>query len=61
MTRKDYQMIAGAFAESLDRVDGGHQMSEWLAVSGAALAVSDVLAADNPRFDRVKFLEACGL
>ena len=64
MTRKDYQLIADAFtaarkdvftteldASRADTLDG---------ISLAAGWVADALARDDPRFDRVKFLTACG-
>lgn len=58
MTRKDYELIAGAIAEARDemvdhpgRVAGSAQVARRL---GSALA------RDNPRFDRAGFLKACG-
>ena len=48
MTRKDYILIAKAIQESTDKTE-------------IAYAIATVLAADNPRFDRARFLAACGL
>ena len=57
MTRKDYEAIARAIARSR-----GH----WAAVDVAVHAIEATagqiavtLAADNPRFDRERFLAAC--
>ncbi len=56
MTRKDYQLIAQVFANVGEMVE----LSETI---GADLArnLADALQADNPRFDRARFLEACGV
>jgi len=57
MTRKDYIAIARGFrtarpATMLQKRHG------WF---GAVVAVADELAQDNVRFDRQKFLDACGV
>ena len=60
MTRKDYELIAGAFAFAVDKYDG----EDWtMQGAGAAIArlLADELAEDNSRFDREKFLAACGV
>ena len=54
MTRKDYELIADVI-KNLDEV-----------IDETAFAVLDVrlagaLAGDNPRFDGVKFAQACGV
>lgn len=56
MTRKDYQLIAQVFANVGEIVE----LSETI---GADLArnLAEALQADNPRFDRARFLEACGV
>ena len=56
MTRKDYQLIAQVFANVGEIVE----LSETI---GADLArnLADALQVDNPRFDRARFLAACGL
>jgi hypothetical protein len=54
MTRKDYRLIASILKNSLDNIvdDMAHE------------ALSDVFAEElantNPRFNREKFLRACG-
>ena len=57
MSKKHYQALARAL-NSVRRFapySGGqeHMLSE------VVREVADVLAADNPRFDRARFLEAC--
>jgi hypothetical protein len=53
MTRKDYVMIADVLAVA------------WWASSDQrnhiAHDLADALEADNPRFDRARFLTACGV
>lgn len=59
MTKKDYELIAAAFAEARDemadhpgRIAGSAQVARRLA---------SALRSTNPRFDRDRFLTACGL
>ena len=60
MTRKDYIAIARAFDYQRQAVNSmGAQALQ--AVTDCAVAVSNVMALDNPRFDRERFLKACGL
>ena len=56
MTRKDYVMIAEVFANFANVCD----LEETI---GADIArnLADALQADNPRFDRHRFLVACGV
>ena len=53
MTKKDYELIAQAFAlyKCLD------QPTRWF----IAQALADRLEKDNPRFDRALFIKACDL
>lgn len=62
MTRKDYILIADALREARmhnlrDAAPGSG--AYWLRV--AASEVARALAEDNPRFDRERFLKACGV
>lgn len=65
MTRKDYVALAEALREA--RVDiqckepAEHVSTLKDGVSYAADHIADALAADNPRFDRTRFLKACGV
>lgn len=66
MSRKDYEALARCFAamrESAPRTADSEAGELWnLAYNAgredAARFIADVLEADNPRFDRVVFLEA---
>jgi hypothetical protein len=58
MTRKDYELIAGVLDNCSP--DTRHEQAiRQHRTTVHEMAVS--LAADNPRFDRAKFLKACGL
>lgn len=65
MTRKDYVLIAEALREA--RVDIQCKEPEEQVqtlkdgVSYAADWIADALAGENPRFDRNRFLKACGV
>lgn len=56
MTRKDYVLIAEVFANL-------GQMIELKETIGADIArdLANVFALENPRFDRARFLTACGV
>lgn len=55
MTKKDYQAIARAIYGVWSGASAAHGQTIILVRD----AVADVLAADNPRFDRARFVEAC--
>jgi hypothetical protein len=56
MTRKDYQLIADVFANF-----GKIIILEETIGADIARNLADALQADNPRFDRARFLAACGV
>ena len=59
MSRKDYIAIAEALSQSRPIALSEHgqaQLSQWQADINA---IADVLAQDNPRFNRERFVEAC--
>ena len=60
MTRKDYELIAGAIKSMQDAYTG----DDWT-INGAmypfASQISDALEKTNPLFNRDKFLKACGV
>lgn len=72
MTRKDYVLIAAAInkAHLFASTDGmtvaesaeycSHKFRET-AYREAARALADALGNENPRFDRGRFLTACGV
>lgn len=53
--RRHYQAIADVIKAS-DR-----DLFSQSEVLGMALRLADMLQADNPRFDRARFLAACGV
>jgi hypothetical protein len=59
MTRKDYVAIAAAIRRIMD--SNGRNDVEKGAVSDAAHYIADAMRDDNARFDRARFLEACGI
>jgi hypothetical protein len=68
MTRKDYQMIADAIKGSqvhYQFTEGSESANNAAVYRNGVANVAGTLAylfsLDNPRFDRAKFLAACGL
>ena len=67
MTRKDYILIAETLRELLADIDrepvGMREVltGERIGVRSVALRLADQLRQDNPRFDRTRFIETCGL
>lgn len=60
MTRKDYILIAEALKEA--RAEAlALRAGAGVGVTIAAVRLADALARDNPRFDRERFLKACGV
>jgi len=58
MTKKDYIKIAAVLkAESIRH---GIALNKYSAVRDMAIEFCTMLAQDNPRFDRARFLSACG-
>ena len=60
MTRKDYVLIAEAIKNANQNWEG-FAPEATLAIEGLAKSLSVQLAIDNSRFDRARFLEACGV
>ena len=61
MTRKDYKLIAEVLNRAIKNWEGFDQERPEEVVSMIAKTLSSQLIQDNPRFDRTKFLEACGV
>ena len=57
MTRKDYVLLAEAIKAAVEATDYPERLGALL----AANEISHRLQQDNPRFDRVRFIKACGL
>ena len=64
MTRKDYELIAAAVKECRSTQNQAYY-GLWCAddrtLDTVAGVLAEKLAADNPRFDRERFLQACGV
>ena len=69
-TRQHYKAIAEIIKENAVCVPIGESdhektdarvMGQKMAGNWISQALADYFAADNPRFDRTKFIEACGL
>lgn len=69
MTRKDYEALAAAIRAARAEIEE-KEMGSGLVTSvadlldGTAYAaefIADALARDNPRFNRERFLSACGV
>jgi hypothetical protein len=63
MTKKDFEMIASTLKSEMPEREPGNRWSdgardEW---STTCLAFASMLASTNPRFDRARFLAACGM
>ena len=56
MSKKDYKLIALAFARfHFTNTTGQPDKVKWVAIE-----LMEILKQDNPAFDRDKFLTACG-
>jgi len=61
MTRKDYVAIAAAVLRARNGLCTYQQVDPRAAISEVSCRIADVMAQDNPRFDRARFLQACGV
>jgi len=57
MSRKDYEMVATAIRNSANRAVTAHDQAMLRILSRE---IAGAFAADNARFDRDRFLAACG-
>lgn len=59
MTRKDYEAVADILRQAGNDAMGGYT------AQGVVVQITQQFAelarADNPRFDRARFMDACGL
>lgn len=63
MTRKDFEMIAAALRDANSEEVGAFARCQGVNSKGvyrAAEYIADGCKADNPNFDRKRFLSACG-
>lgn len=65
MSRKHYAATARVIRDNMERAaecsDPTAHAAAELCARAIALGMADVFAADNPRFDRERFLTACGV
>lgn len=62
MTRKDYERIASIINETRDTVipGGEHRMYSDSTLYNLADRMADELQRENPKFNRERFISACG-
>ncbi len=61
MTRKDYIALAASLKSVARFARADSEVTPAEVAALAAEVIADALAADNPRFDRSRFLAACGV
>jgi hypothetical protein len=61
MTRKDYVLIAQVIKTQIDMSDKFQEELSKVGAQNIAYDLAWKLGEDNPRFDRARFLEACGV
>lgn len=61
MTKKDYVAIAQALRDAYGEDHAAFPVSGEEMRQEAAGRLCEAFAADNPRFDRARFLAACGI
>ena len=61
MTRKDFEAIAAAVKEVVDRPLAQENLEMRVMATAIAGKLADVCAGSNGRFDRGRFLRACGV
>lgn len=64
MTKKDYELIARIFHKNITDNDPRVSQQLWTAqqiATATAKQFADVLKSTNPKFDRERFLQACGV
>ena len=63
LTEKDFKAVAEILAEELDPacLCSEDPCSECLCVERIRIQLADYFATQNPRFDRKRFMKACGL
>lgn len=59
MTRKDYQLIADAITAEVN--EWSDRPEAFAAIGHTASRIASALRRDNPRFNRERFMDACGL
>ena len=60
MTKKDYELIAGAIRVQVNEHRAKGNKDEVQAIMGLTSYLAGRLQGENPRFDTQRFIEACG-
>jgi len=61
MTRKDYVIIAETIANLREQQKDSGPFTNNPSLKDVAEELAHALGEDNPRFDRARFLDACGV
>ena len=61
MTRKDYELLAESIRLTRNKADWQGQTIDESTLSAVANTMAQLLEYENPRFDRGRFLAACGV
>jgi hypothetical protein len=60
MTRTDYELVAGVLRTQWETEDALHPLVDAV-MNALARKLADAFQSANPRFDRTRFLAACGV
>ena len=60
MTKKDYIKIAKVINNELKEWDKELTPQVEFSINNIAVALANVMEEDNPRFNKIRFFEACG-
>lgn len=60
MTRKDYVKTASNIKARFEQSKEAQVLGSKQYFIGLATDMADMFASDNPRFDRTRFMDACG-
>lgn len=60
MTKKDYELIANRIRKTKLTYSQGGTIDAWYCIQDIALALSEVLEKENPRFKKDLFIKTCG-
>lgn len=61
MTKRDYEAFARLLKYAREEVLFGGVSGGYQTLAYVREGLADILAADNPRFNRARFVEACGV
>lgn len=64
MSKKDYEAVAAMLRKRVEATEGlapVRRSAVRMELAAVAVDLADIFAADNERFDRVRFLKAAGV